>query len=140
MKPLQKRLLFWSLFTSFIIYTAIVLTHATDEDKGTAYLTAEAKQGKLLYQKYNCTACHQLYGLGGYMGPDLTNIISQKNKGPIYAKAFLSNGTVRMPNYELKENEMNELIAYLDYLDKTGVSPVKYFNINYSGTISQHKK
>ncbi len=37
---------------------------------------APAAAGKLLYQKYNCQACHQIYGLGGYMGPDLTNVYS----------------------------------------------------------------
>ncbi len=135
-----KKIIFTSLILLFFIYTIVVYTIGTSNDAGLNLLNEQSKKGKLLFQKYNCIACHQLYGLGGYMGPDLTNIISQKNKGPIYAKAFLSNGTVRMPNYELKENEMNELIAYLDYLDKTGVSPVKYFNINYSGTISQHKK
>jgi nitric oxide reductase subunit C len=135
MKPLQKRLLFWSLFTSFIIYTAIVLTHATDEDKGTAYLTAEAKQGKLLYQKYNCTACHQLYGLGGYMGPDLTNVISTKGKGELLARAFLKTGTQKMPNFNLSDEEINALIAYLTYVDKTGISPVRDFSINADGTV-----
>ena len=132
-----KRLLFWTLFGFFIIYTAVVLTHGTDDDKGKAFLTEEAKHGKLLYQKYNCTACHQLYGLGGYMGPDLTNVISVKGKGEQYAKAFLFAGTQKMPNFHLSDSEINALTAYLTYVDKTGFSPARDFRINRDGTVEE---
>ncbi|MBK8357424.1 MAG: hypothetical protein IPL13_19205 [Saprospiraceae bacterium] len=36
--------------------------------------------GKLIWQDYNCNACHQIYGLGGYLGPDLTNVYSKEVK------------------------------------------------------------
>lgn len=100
-------------------------------------MTESAQEGKLLFQEYNCTACHQLYGLGGYMGPDLTNIISAEGKGELYAKAFLMNGTQRMPNFQLTENEITALVSYLKYIDKTGISPVKFFEINLDGTITE---
>jgi nitric oxide reductase subunit C len=100
-------------------------------------MTEDAQAGKLLYQKYNCTACHQLYGLGGYMGPDLTNMVSSPGKGEMYARAFLQAGTQRMPNFNLLEDEIKSLVAYLKYVDKTGTSPVKKFEINFDGTITQ---
>lgn len=140
MNSFHKRIAFWSLFSAFIIYTAIVLTHATDENKGLEYLTAEAKQGKLIYQQYNCTACHQLYGLGGYMGPDLTNVISAKGRGELIARAFLKTGTQKMPNFNLSDAEINALVAYLTYVDKTGISPVRDFTINPNGTITAENK
>lgn len=136
----SKRLIFGTLIFSFFIYTIVIYTVGTSEDKGERYMNEQSKKGKILYQNYNCTSCHQLYGLGGYMGPDLTNVISATNKGPIYAKAFIQNGTERMPNFNLKENEINELISYLTYVDKTGVSPVKKFVINYDGTIEQGER
>jgi len=145
MKPVKqmstplKRLLFWSLFVSFFIYTAVVLTKGTDNDKGKDFLTEEAKQGKLLYQKYNCTACHQLYGLGGYMGPDLTNTISAAGKGEQFAKAILMGGTQKMPNFHLPEAEINALVAYLNYVDKTGVSNPRHFKINNDGTVEEER-
>lgn len=117
----------------------MVDTIGTDDDKGKAFLTEEAKEGKLLFQEYNCGACHQFYGLGGYMGPDLTNVISEKGKGELYAKAFLQGGTQKMPNFHLTEKEIAALIAYLKYVDKTGLSPVKEFRPNWDGTVETLK-
>lgn len=130
-----RRLIFSTLLVLFAFYSVIVATVGTSSDKGAAFLTDEAKEGKLLYQEYNCTACHQLYGLGGYMGPDLTNVISAEGKGPLYARAFIQSGTQRMPNFKLNEIQIEQLVAYLTYVDKTGTSPVRDFSINYDGTI-----
>ncbi len=132
-----KRIIFGILFSFFLLYTIAVDTIGTAQDKGEHWLTEKAKRGKLVFQEYNCTACHQIYGLGGYMGPDLTNVISAPGKGPIYAKAFLQGGTVKMPNFNLSDEKMDELIAFLTYIDKTGISPVKKFNTNSDGTISE---
>ncbi|MFI5150894.1 MAG: c-type cytochrome [Bacteroidia bacterium] len=131
-----KKVIFSALFVFFLIFTVLVDTIGTETDKGCDFLTPPAIQGKLLFQKYNCTACHQLYGLGGYMGPDLTNVISAPGKGVIYARALLSSGTSRMPDFKLSKEEMDCLIAYLVYVDKTGLSPVRHFDINKDGTVS----
>ncbi len=131
-----KRFLFWSLCLIFLVYTFYLYTSSTSADRGLAFLDEKAKAGKLLFQKYNCTACHQVYGLGGYMGPDLTNVISAKGKGPGYAKAFLLSGTARMPNFHLSSEEIDNIIAYLGYVDKTGVSPIIDFKLNADGTVS----
>ncbi len=132
-----KRTFFWSLILLFVVHSFLVFTVGTKVDKGSDLMTEQARSGKLLYQKYNCTACHQLYGLGGYMGPDLTNSMSSKGMGELYVRAFLQNGTQRMPNFHLNESEMADLVAYLKYVDKTGISPVKKFKINPDGTVSQ---
>ena len=137
MSSSSKRLLFFSLVITFLCYTVFVDTIGTSQDKGKDLLSEKAKSGKLLYQQYNCTACHQIYGLGGYLGPDLTNLVSNTDKGPIYAKAILKNGTLRMPNFHLNESEVEDLLAYLIYIDGTGISPVKKFEIKYDGTIVQ---
>lgn len=137
MSTSSKRLIFGILLFSFFLYTVVIYTFGTSRDDGADLLNEQSRKGKLLFQEYNCISCHQLYGLGGYMGPDLTNIISASNKGPIYTKAFLQSGTQRMPNFNLEGHEIDELIAYLTYVDRTGISPVKKFRINYDGTISQ---
>ncbi|MCC6384219.1 MAG: cytochrome c [Bacteroidia bacterium] len=116
-----NRLVIAILVCIFIIYNIIIY-------KGTQPLTAEklsddALAGQLLYQKNNCTACHQLYGLGGYLGPDLTNIISTKGKGPEYVKAFLNSGIKSMPRFHFSEKQKDAIVAYLREVDKTGHFP-----------------
>jgi nitric oxide reductase subunit C len=132
-----KRIFFWSLFLLFILDAIVIYTTGAEIDPGKSYITAESNKGKLLFQEYNCISCHQLYGLGGYMGPDLTNVISTEGKGEVYAKSFIQNGTQRMPNFHLNKNDVNALTAYLKYVDKTGISPVRNFEIKFDGTITQ---
>lgn len=132
-----KRIFFWTLFLLFIADGFVIYTSGTENDAGKGFLTEEAKKGKILFQEYNCISCHQLYGLGGYMGPDLTNVISTQGKGEFYVKSFIQNGTQKMPNFHLGETDVNALTEYLVYVDKTGISPVRNFEIKYDGTITQ---
>ena len=78
--------------------------------------------GKLLYQKHNCTSCHQLYGLGGYLGPELTTVISPDGKGELYAKAFIKYGTQKMPDFHLNDEEVNDLLEYLKCVDGSAIT------------------
>lgn len=137
MAILTRRVVFWSLMILFVIHSLLVFTIGTNDDKAAALMTEGAQKGKLLFQKFNCTACHQLYGLGGYMGPDLTNVMSVQGMREQYVRVFLQNGTQRMPNFHLSEQETSDLIAYLKYVDKTGISPVKKFSLNPDGTVTQ---
>ncbi len=139
MPTLVKRILFWGLITFFLINTIIIYTMENDSVEAKKKLTEDAKSGKLVFQKYNCVACHQLYGLGGYMGPDLTNVMSQKGKGIMYAKSFMQSGTQRMPNFHLNEKELNDLLAFLTYVDKTGISPLRNFELQYDGTVKSNE-
>ncbi len=102
--------------------------------KATSVNTATI-DGKSLWQQYNCTACHQVYGLGGFLGPDLTNTYSIK--GPDYIKAFLQSGTVTMPNFHFNEKELNAILAYLQNIDASGKADPKTFIISSNGTIEQ---
>ena len=95
----------------------------------------EARTGQLVYQQYNCVACHQFYGLGGYMGPDLTNVMS--SRGEAYARAFINSGTARMPNFNLSETEVTALIRYLEFVDQTGKYPLQDYDIKWTGVVAQ---
>ena len=55
--------------------------------------TILSTNGKLIWQKYNCQSCHQIYSLGGYLGPDLTNVYSKYNKSEEVLKHFFKGGT-----------------------------------------------
>jgi nitric oxide reductase subunit C len=99
-------------------------------------MNEEARSGQQLFQKHNCIACHQFYGLGGYMGPDLTNVVS--NKGSAYARAFLMSGTQRMPNFNLNETELDAMVAFLEFVDTTGRYPADEYQVNWYGTVMQN--
>lgn len=88
-------------------------------------MTEAAKQGKLLWQKNNCQSCHQLYGLGGYMGPDLTQVTTTKRAGEKYTRGMLLNGGDRMPNFHFTAEEADEIIAYLSYVGNTAITITK---------------
>jgi nitric oxide reductase subunit C len=125
---LSKSIIFFTLFLAFIVYSLIVYTYGTKLNLRVA--NDNATKGKLLFQQYNCIACHQVYGLGGYLGADLTTIISATGKGESYAKAFLKNGTDRMPDFKLSEVEIQYLIEYLKDIDQSA-STYKNRTLNY---------
>lgn len=95
----------------------------------------EADAGKMVWQQYNCNACHQVYGLGGYLGPDLTNVYSKR--GPAFIQSFIKTGIGAMPQFDLTDTETKSLLAYLKAIDASGKSDPKTFTINYDGTIEQ---
>jgi len=123
--------LFALLFTffgySFYLYTTLPVKYDAEKK--------EEDMGKLVWQKYNCTACHQVYGLGGYLGPDLTNVYSLKGKE--YINVFLKIGKGAMPQFQLSVTENSALLAFLKDIDKSGKADPKTFTINHDGTIEQ---
>ena len=120
---MNKIIIFLTLFISYVAYSAFVYT------KGTAIAPVfpEVTQGmiskgKEIFQKNNCNSCHQIYGLGGYLGPELTTVWSDQNRGEYYIRAMLKNGGNRMPQYGFDENETEALVSYLRYIDSTATS------------------
>jgi nitric oxide reductase subunit C len=131
LKHQTKKYIFLALLLIFCAYTALV---AISEPLNPAEeISEEAQKGKLLFQEYNCISCHQIYGLGGYMGPDLTNVYS--NSGEDIIKHFLKNGSRKMPDFFLNEEQITALTAYLEFIDKSGVYPVTDFEITPYGTV-----
>lgn len=119
----MKILIFLILFATYIIYSVIVYTRGTKNNLTFSQTEMEQiNRGKLLFQQYNCTSCHQLYGLGGYLGPELTTAYSDAHRGELYMKAFLKNGGIRMPNFHFREEDINALISFLKYVDETAIT------------------
>jgi len=111
------------LLTGFALFTFFVYTSGTEAPEFSTAISPAGEEGRLLWQKFNCAACHQLYGLGGYVGPDLTNVMSAPGKGRIYVNAILKVGTNVMPDFKLAEEEIAALTAFLEYVDGTGNFP-----------------
>ena len=118
-----KIVAFISLFVAYLLYSVIVYTKGTEKNiVVSSDELIKIKTGSHLFQQYNCTACHQLYGLGGYLGPELTTAYSDPNRGELFMKAFLKAGGTRMPNYHFKDEEINALISFLKYVDETAIT------------------
>ena len=91
--------------------------------------------GQKLWQRHNCFSCHQLYGLGGYLGPDLTNVYSEKGKGKDYIKSFLNSGVKTMPRFNFSEKEKAAIVSFLKEVDATGYYPNYNSAIQYNGWV-----
>ena len=105
------------LVTAFLGQTAWVYldpseARAVDED---------VVEGIRLWHEHDCQACHQIYGYGGFLGPDLTNAASRYGEGlEPFLGAMLLAGPGGMPSYDLEQHEVAALGAWLRHIDATG--------------------
>lgn len=119
---MRKAMIFLALVTLFLGYTFLVYSKAAPERSYSQQERLQIKEGKKLFQQYNCIACHQVYGLGGYLGPDLTTAWSDKHRGEAYLRAMLISGGARMPNFHFTTAQIEALLSYLRYVDTTATS------------------
>lgn len=122
------------LIILFIGYNFNLYSNKTSAGSKISF-SLSALKGQKIWQDNNCTACHQLYGLGGYLGPDLTNIASNPKKGTEYAKAFFNSGIKSMPKFNFTEHEKDDLAIFLNEIDQTGYYPNKDAEFSYSGWV-----
>ena len=130
----MARIIWILLLLTFITSSWLIYTRC-DEKNISGIPDEHVKQGWKVWQEKNCQGCHQIYGLGGYMGPDLTNVASQKDKVPIYMKVFIQHGTGRMPDFHLNDSDVNDLILYLAWIDKSGKSRVPASAVEWTGSL-----
>ncbi|WP_290627717.1 cytochrome c [Altibacter sp.] len=121
------------LLVLFSIYNYFI--YSAESYTPSSALTSQAIEGQELWQENNCWSCHQLYGLGGYLGPDLTNVYSNIDKGPLFIKAFLNSGVSSMPKFNFSEGEKDAIIEYLRIVDETGYYPNFDASIERSGWV-----
>ncbi|RKE98159.1 c-type cytochrome [Ichthyenterobacterium magnum] len=121
------------LISIFCMYNVVIYT--SKECAAPIKLTTKALEGQKIWQNNNCWSCHQIYGLGGYLGPDLTNVFSNPNKGENYIKAFLNSGVKSMPKFNFSEAEKEALVAFLQQIDSTGYYPNKEAIIKPNGWV-----
>jgi nitric oxide reductase subunit C len=117
----RNRIIISVLVFTFVIYNYFVYSSGTENQA--PKLSIEAIDGQILWQENNCWTCHQLYGLGGYLGPDLTNLMSNPQKGENYVKGFINSGVKSMPKFNFNEKEKDQIIAFLRAVDQTGYFP-----------------
>jgi len=116
-----------SLLVAFVGQTTLVYTDDTADR--TPPLSELANAGRRLWHEHNCQACHQTYGFGGFLGPDLTNagrrltiarLTEVLDVGP-------TKGTTQMPAFHMNEEQVEAIHTYLIELDKTGIGVPRAF-------------
>lgn len=121
----------------FLIYSfSIYLKPLREADPQEAPLLKRAAAGKDVWQKHNCHTCHQLYGLGGYLGPDLTNVSAKPGYTKEFLKAVISNGMGQMPPFDLTPQEMADLLVFLEAMNETGTANPQHYTPQINGTFT----
>lgn len=100
----------------FLIQTWMVYTDPAG--RADPPLSERAARGQALWHEHNCQSCHQLYGFGGFLGPDLTN--ASRSLADERLEAVLSEGTEVMPAFRLDAEERDALAAFFEELGQTG--------------------
>lgn len=131
--------IFIFLCVLFLVYTISIYLKPINDSKRIKFNKEKAADGQLVWQKYNCQSCHQLYGLGGFLGPDLTNIISEKGKGELIVKAFVKSGVKQMPAFDISDKELDMLIEFLKSADASGNANPANFDVDNYGMIYEKK-
>ncbi len=87
-------------------------------------------RGKHLWDSSNCMGCHTLLGEGAYYAPELTRVYERR--GPDFIRMMLRDpasmypGQRRMQQYDFSEEEIDDLVAFLEWvngMDLNGFPP-----------------
>ena len=113
-----RKILLLSLVLAFLIQTYLVYSDATGLKTGK--LSVSASHGRKIWLKNNCQSCHQIYGFGGFLGPDLTNTAFEYDAEDL--RTILQIGPGKMPSIKISKLEAKSLRAYFKELNKTGRS------------------
>lgn len=117
-------------FTIFVGLTAhshyYMRTTATDETT----LTDSVARGKHVWEKNACINCHTLLGEGAYFAPELGNVWKRYGgaddpegarealKAWMAAQPSGAEGRRQMPQFNLTEQELNDLADFLEWTSK----------------------
>ena len=100
------------------------LNTSTNNDK----LTESVARGKHVWEKHACINCHTILGEGAYFAPELGNVFFRyggrddpegaKDAIKEWMKAQPSGveGRRQMPQFNLSEQELNDLADYLEWV------------------------
>lgn len=105
------------LLAAFGTQGALVYTDGVAQSR--PGLTDLERQGRQVFLAHNCYACHQIYGFGGFLGPDLTNAAQRVPRARL--EELLTHGSKQMPAFALPSADIDAVEAYLRAIDRTGV-------------------
>ena len=134
----QRKLLMAGLVSAFVIQTTLVYT----DDTRTKFdaLSAKAQIGRRVWHENNCYTCHQVYGFGGFLGPDITNFAGKAFDHEDLVEMVtekLEEGPKQMPVFEFTREQIEGLVAYFEALDKTGIGQARATRVPKAHVVDQ---
>ncbi len=111
--------------TIFFLLVFLALTYNTEQQLPQRDQRAQLKSnpgiaaGKKVWETNNCIGCHTLLGEGAYFAPELGNVY--KRRGGEFIKAWIKSqptgtpGRRQMPQFNLTEQQLDDLVAFLKY-------------------------
>jgi len=109
--PTAKKIMMAFLVAAFAVQTVLVYS-----DEPTGPIDDEAIRGRELWHDNGCQVCHQFYGQGGFLGPDLTNAYSYVDT--VRLRSLLTIGSGQMPAFNLSNAEIRDIRAFLKAMDR----------------------
>ncbi len=116
---LSKPILFTSLTALLVGGMGMVWAMTLGAPRQDPYVTevlnhpGDLERGKILFNS-NCAACHGIGG-GGEVGPNLHQVSQRRNDTQLVVQVT-SGKTPPMPRFELKPDQMADLLQYLKSL------------------------
>ncbi len=92
-------------------------------------LSEQAAAGRDVWLRNNCQSCHQIYGFGGFLGPDLTNATERLTAARV--DTVLTVGAGQMPAFHLNGTDRRAIEAFLAEVHATGrgqLPPIQGFD------------
>ncbi len=89
-------------------------------------ITAQVALGKRVWEDNNCVGCHTIMGEGAYFAPELGNVYARR--GPEFIKAWINAqptrvpGRRQMPQFNLTDEELDALVAFLKWTNEVNDS------------------
>lgn len=111
---------FLLVFLGMTVHSHTRFPELTNEDR----IDEAVLRGKDVWHHGNCVNCHTLLGEGAYFAPDLTRITA--HRGEAYLTTFMQDPARfyseeehrrLMTNPNLSEQEISDLLAFLDWID-----------------------
>lgn len=110
------------LFLFLTIDTMRQIPKQTNQDQ----ITEAVKRGKRIWEHNYCMGCHTIFGEGAYYAPELTKVLDRR--GEAWVRVFLKDpqamypGQRKMTNYNFSEGQIDDLIAYFDWIGKVDLN------------------
>lgn len=113
----------------FLALTLDTQVRAMPERDNREELTDQVVRGKHLWENHNCVGCHSIMGEGAYFAPELGNVFDRRGNGnsevfKAYMTAWMTAmptnvpGRRQMPQFNLTEQEIEDLSAFLEWTSK----------------------